>query len=123
MPTFGFTPLPQLAAVFPASGPSAGGTRLEVRGVAGLHGGDRYRCRFEWGDAADDAADGGGAAGGGGGGGGANATVAATLDATDTTLLRCITPSAPAACNASVRVSLNAQQFSDPAAGGALANP
>ena len=113
MPTFGFTPLPQLATVFPASGPSVGGTRLELRGVAALHGGDRYRCRFEWGDAA----------GGGGGGGGANATVAATLDATDTTLLRCITPAAPAACNASLRVSLNAQQFSDPAAGGVLANP
>ena len=109
-PRFAFTPPPRLAALLPASGPSLGGTHIEVRGVAALHG-DRYRCRFEWDDAAGDAA----------GGGGANATVAASLNATDATLLRCISPPAPAARNASVRIGLNAQQFSQPAAGGALA--
>ena len=97
---------PRPLGVHPASGPVEGRTRLEVRG-SGLRGGDRYRCRFEWGATAAEE-EGEGMAGGGGVSAG-NVTTEATLDTADGGLLRCVAPPLAAAANASLRVALNAQ--------------
>ena len=121
---------PQLEAITPSTGPSLGGTVVELSGVRPLTGGSDYRCRFvsdALANATSSAELGSGEAGSGEGASGdaagasssgASVTVHATFDERSG-LVRCVTPplsAADAIDTATVLVALNGQQFHGAAA-------